>query len=105
MPHLEPTMANARVIDDKIAHRALLGSILDIDESRKLVPHQNATTLQVACSVVAAIKWMIANPNKGICLPEDLPHEEILSLAVNYLGSFISASMMSRVSRIAKNNN
>ncbi|NLH46827.1 MAG: homospermidine synthase [Acholeplasmataceae bacterium] len=67
-----------------------VGSILDIDESRKLVPHQNATTLQVACSVVAAIKWMIANPNKGICLPEDLRHEEILSLAVDYLGSFIS---------------
>ena len=70
-----------------------VGSILDIDESRKLVPHQNATTLQVACSVVAAIKWMIANPNKGICLPEDLPHEEILSLAVNYLGSFISTEV------------
>lgn len=70
-----------------------VGSILDIDESRKLVPHQNATTLQVACSVVAAIKWMIANPNKGICLPEDLPHEEILSLAVNYLGSFVSTEV------------
>ncbi|MHC1716220.1 MAG: saccharopine dehydrogenase C-terminal domain-containing protein [Acidaminococcaceae bacterium] len=70
-----------------------VGSILDIDESRKLVPHQNATTLQVACSVVAAIKWMIANPQKGICLPEDLPHEEILSLAVNYLGSFISTEV------------
>lgn len=67
-----------------------VGSILDIDESRKLVPHQNATTLQVACSVVAAVKWMIKNPNEGVCIPEDLPHKEILSLALNYLGTFIS---------------
>lgn len=67
-----------------------VGSILDIDESRMLVPHQNATTLQVACSVVAAINWMIENPDRGVCLPESLPHNEILSLTLKYLGSFIS---------------
>lgn len=30
-----------------------IGSLLDIEETRRLVPGQNATTLQVAVSVVA----------------------------------------------------
>ena len=66
------------------------GSILDITEARQLVPHQNATTLQVACSVVAAVQWMIKNPRQGVRLPEDLPHNEILPLTLKYLGSFVS---------------
>ena len=41
------------------------GSDLDIEESRRLVPHQNATTMQVAISVVAACMWMIENPRQG----------------------------------------
>ena len=43
------------------------GSLLDIHTARKLVPHQQATTLQVAASVVAAALWMIQNPRKGFC--------------------------------------
>ena len=38
------------------------GSILSIEESRRLVPHQNATTMQVAISAVAAAMWMMQNP-------------------------------------------
>jgi homospermidine synthase len=30
-----------------------IGSLLDIHEARQLVPHQNATTLQVAISITA----------------------------------------------------
>ena len=41
------------------------GSDLSIEESRRLVPHQNATTMQVAISVVAAAMWMIENPERG----------------------------------------
>ncbi|HZZ70891.1 MAG TPA: hypothetical protein VFE24_01475, partial [Pirellulales bacterium] len=63
---------------------------LNIEESRRLVPHQNATTMQVAISVVAAVSWMIDNPAKGIRLPEDLPYEYILRFAKPYLGNFIS---------------
>ena len=66
------------------------GSILSIEEARKLVPHQNATTIQVAIGVVSAIKWMINNPNKGLCFPEDLPYRDILSMARPYLGKFVS---------------
>jgi len=66
------------------------GSLLDIEETRQLVPHQNATTLQVACSVLGAAMWMIKNPQKGFCVPDDLPYEEVLEVAKLYLGPFVS---------------
>ena len=70
-----------------------IGSLLDIHETRKLVPGQNATTLQVAASVLAATLWMIKNPNQGVCLPDELPHQEILECARPYLGPFISQAV------------
>jgi homospermidine synthase len=66
------------------------GSDLGIAASRRLVPHQNATTMQVAISVVAAACWMIANPDRGVVVPDDLPHEFILKLARPWLGKNIS---------------
>ena len=66
------------------------GSVLNIKEARKLVPGQNATTIQVAIGVVSAIIWMLDNPKEGICFPEDLPYEAMLKIARPYLGDFIS---------------
>lgn len=66
------------------------GSVLSIEESRKLVPHQNATTMQVAIGVVAATMWMIENPEKGFCVPDDLPHDYVLNIAKPYLGKLVS---------------
>ncbi|NBS90387.1 homospermidine synthase [bacterium] len=68
------------------------GSDLSIEESRRKVPHQNATTLQVAISVVAAFMWMIENPEKGVVLPDDLPHDFVLKISKPYLGKFISVA-------------
>jgi homospermidine synthase len=67
-----------------------IGSILGIEESRKLLPGQSATTLQVAVGVLGACLWMIQNPNKGFCQPENLDHEAVLNVAKPYLGEFIS---------------
>jgi len=67
-----------------------IGSDLGIEESRRLVPHQNATTMQVAIAIVAAVMWMIENPAVGVCVPDDLPHEYVLKIAKPYLGKFIS---------------
>lgn len=67
-----------------------IGSLLDIEETRRLAPGQNATTLQVAASVLGALFWMIRNPNEGVKLPDQLPHEEIMELALPYLGPVIS---------------
>jgi homospermidine synthase len=69
-----------------------VGSDLSIEESRRLVPHQNATTMQVAISVVAATLWMVENPERGVVVPDDLPHEYVLKIAKPYLGKWISKS-------------
>jgi len=66
------------------------GSLLDIHQARRLVPHQQATTLQVAISVVAAATWMIKNPRRGFLLPDDVDHEEILKVSMPYIKPFIS---------------
>ncbi|MCE8422613.1 MAG: homospermidine synthase [Candidatus Methanoperedens sp.] len=66
------------------------GSSLSIDEARSLAPGQNATTLQVAAGIVAAVLWMIENPREGIKLPDDLPHDFVLDIAKPYLGKFFS---------------
>jgi len=67
-----------------------IGSDLTIGESRRLVPHQNATTMQVAIAVVGAAMWMMENPAMGLCLPDDLPHGYVLGLSKPYLGRFLS---------------
>jgi len=66
------------------------GSSLSIEKAREIAPGQNATTLQVAAGVIAAIRYMIENPKKGFCLPDDLPHDFVLNIAKPYLGDFIS---------------
>ena len=66
------------------------GSLLSIDEARKVLPHQSATTLQVAASIVSAIQWMFVSPSSGVCVPDDLPHEFILEKAKPYLGTQFS---------------
>lgn len=63
-----------------------VGSQLDIHETRQLVSGQNATTLQVAASVLGAVAWMIRNPHCGLNVPDDLPHREVLAVASPYLG-------------------
>ena len=67
------------------------GTSLSIEQARKLVPGQNATTIQVAIGVVSAVMWMIENPKKGVCVPDDLPYDYVLNIAKPYLGEFISA--------------
>lgn len=63
-----------------------VGSQLDIREARSLVPHQSATTLQVAASILGALAWMIRNPEQGFVVPDQLPHREVLKVAQQYLG-------------------
>lgn len=66
------------------------GTSLSIEQTRKIAPGQNATTLQVAAGIISAVRFMIENPKKGICLPDDLPHDFVLKIAKPYLGDFIS---------------
>ena len=67
------------------------GSLLSIHESRKLIPNQSATTVQVASAVFAAVAWAMKNPDKGILVPDDLPWREVLGYAEKYWGGIYSA--------------
>jgi homospermidine synthase len=69
------------------------GTVLSIDETRRLVPGQNATTLQVAASALGAVFWMIKNPKKGVMVPDQMPHEEIMHVATPYLGDVVSVPL------------
>jgi homospermidine synthase len=66
------------------------GTSLNIEDARVLCPLQNATTIQVAIGLVAGICWMLENPNRGVCRPEDLDTAFVLAVAKPYLGTFIS---------------
>lgn len=67
-----------------------IGSVLDIHEARRLVPGQNATTVQVGIATVAAVMYAIKHPNLGFCLPDYLDHREVLPIVKPYLGEFVS---------------
>lgn len=69
------------------------GSLLDIHTARKLVPGQQATTMQVAVSVVAAAIWMIKNPRRGFLMPDDVDHELILEVSGPYIAPFVSQAV------------
>ena len=66
------------------------GSLLNIEDSRKLIPGQSATTVQVSSAVYAAVAWAMKNPNAGLLVPDDLPWREVLGYAEKYWGGIHS---------------
>jgi homospermidine synthase len=67
------------------------GSRLSIEEARRLVPHNNATSLQVTATVLAGIVWAIENPNAGVVEADHLDYARILEVATPYLGEIAGA--------------
>ena len=65
------------------------GSRLSIEQARALVPHNNATSLQVAAGILAGTVWAIQHPDAGIVEPDDLGHEDIMRVARPYLGDVV----------------
>ena len=66
------------------------GSLLSIEQSRKLIPGQSATTVQVSSAVYAAVAWAMQNPNAGLLVPDELPWRELLGYAEKYWGGIHS---------------
>lgn len=62
------------------------GSTLTLSQARSLAKHNNATSLQVAASVIGAFDWMLANPCAGVVEAEDMDSERVLRVAAPYLG-------------------
>ena len=65
------------------------GSQLSIEETRQLVPHHNATGLQVTSAVLAGMVWALENPEAGIVEVEDLDFRRCLEIQKPYLGSLV----------------
>ena len=66
------------------------GSLLSIEDSRKLIPGQSATTVQVSSAVYAAVAWAMKNPDSGLLVPDELPWREVLGYAEKYWGGIHS---------------
>ena len=64
-----------------------------IDEARAVAPHQNATTIQVAASILGAVQWMLDAPREGVRVPDELPWRAVLEVAMPYVGTLWSGSL------------
>ncbi|KGP62218.1 hypothetical protein EP47_01520 [Legionella norrlandica] len=62
------------------------GSTLSIQEAKRLAPYNNATSLQVAASMISGVIWAIEHPGEGIVEPEGMDHQYIINIAKPYLG-------------------
>lgn len=67
------------------------GSQLDIEQARVQAPYNNATSLQVSVGVLSGLVWILNHPNEGIIEPEQMEHDEVLTVAESYLGKFVGA--------------
>jgi homospermidine synthase len=67
------------------------GSRLSIAEARRLVPHNNATSLQVTAAVLGGLVWALEHPRAGVVEPDELDHARVLEIARPYLGDVVGA--------------
>lgn len=62
------------------------GSTLSIAETRRLVPHNNATTLQVAAGMLGGLTWAIRHPRAGVVEADQIDFRQVMAVAAPYLG-------------------
>ena len=67
------------------------GSQLSIEEARRHVPANNATSLQVAAGALAAAVQAVLEPRRGVLEADDLDFEQCLAIARPYLGPLVGA--------------
>src|SRR5436309_4381611 len=65
------------------------GSRLSIEETRRVAPHNNATSLQVTAPVLAGIIWAIEHPQRGVTEPEEMDFQRVLEICRPYLGELV----------------
>jgi homospermidine synthase len=101
------TIASTRVLKDDIdsgidelgvlivsdRHPSLwFGSQLSIEAARAIAPHNNATSLQVVGSMMAAVEWIQDHPNAGIVESEAMDHDFLLRHARPYWEPLVQAT-------------
>jgi homospermidine synthase len=65
------------------------GSQLSIDEARKLVPYNTATSLQVCVAVLSGMVWAMENPQAGVTEPDEMDFRRNLEVCMPYLGPVV----------------
>ena len=65
------------------------GSQLDIHETRKLTPYNNATSIQVCAPVLSGIIWALENPERGIVEADEMDFARNLEICMPYLGPVV----------------
>ena len=65
------------------------GSLLGIEEARKLMPGHNATTVQVAAGMLAGLDAVLREPRRGVMVPEDIDYVRALEVARPFLGPLV----------------
>lgn len=65
------------------------GSQLSIQEARKLVPHNTATSLQVCVAVLSGMVWAMENPQAGLTEPDEMDFRRNLEVCMPYLGPVV----------------
>jgi homospermidine synthase len=65
------------------------GSQLDIHETRKLTPYNNATSIQVCAPVLSGIIWALENPDRGIVEADEMDFDRNLEICMPYLGPVV----------------
>lgn len=67
------------------------GTVLSIKDVKKMgMKYAGPTETQVAISFLACVRWMLENPFKGVCSPEDLPSLKLIEWCMPYLGTFVN---------------
>lgn len=70
------------------------GSQLEIQQSRKLIEHNSATSLQVTASALAGVIWAMENPRRGIVEPDHVDWERVLEIAGPYCVPYVAFVLM-----------
>jgi homospermidine synthase len=65
------------------------GSRLAIAQARALMPHNNATSLQVVAGILGAMAWALRNPKMGVVEPDEIDHRVVMDAALPYLGEVV----------------
>ncbi|YCA78925.1 saccharopine dehydrogenase NADP-binding domain-containing protein [Cupriavidus sp. JZ107] len=55
------------------------GSHLSIERARSLAPYNSATSLQVASSLVAGMRWVLSNPRRGVVESDAVDYGPVLA--------------------------
>ena len=65
------------------------GSQLSIEEARKLVRYNSATSLQVTVAALSGLIWAIENPAMGVVEPDEIDFRRNLEISMPYLGPVV----------------